>query len=67
MKKFIQYRWVVVIIFFIFMLLHQTDKLLINPMAPQIYEEYQLSDTQWGAISTAAFVVGAVFYPLWVY
>jgi len=62
-----KYRWVVVIIFFIFMLLHQTDKLLINPMAPQIYEEYNLSDTQWGAISTAALVVGAFFYPLWGY
>ena len=67
MKKSSNYRWVVVFIFFIFMLLHQTDKLLINPMAPQIYEEYQLTDTQWGAISTAALVIGAVFYPLWGY
>jgi len=60
-------RWVVVIIFFVFMLLHQTDKLLINPLAAQIYEEWNLTDTQWGAISTAALVVGAVFYPLWGY
>jgi len=49
------------------MLLHQTDKLLINPMAPQIYDEYSLTDTQWGAISTAALVIGALFYPLWGY
>jgi MFS transporter, Spinster family, sphingosine-1-phosphate transporter len=60
-------RRVMVIIFFLFMLLHQTDKLLINPLAAQIYNEWNLSDTQWGAISTAALIVGAVFYPLWGY
>ena len=60
-------RWLVVIIFFVFMLLHQTDKLLINPLAAQIYEEWNLTDTQWGAISTAALIVGAIFYPLWGY
>ena len=62
-----KYRNFVVLIFFIFMLLHQTDKLLINPMAAQIYAEWGLTDTQWGAISTAALVIGAVFYPLWGY
>lgn len=62
-----KYRWTVVIIFFVFMLVHQTDKLLINPIAPQIYDEYNLSDTQWGAVSTSALIVGAVFYPLWGY
>ena len=65
MKAIDKTKWVVLIIFFLFMLLHQTDKLLINPMAPQIYEEWQLSDTQWGAISTVALIVGAVFYPIW--
>ena len=60
-------RWLVVFIFFVFMLLHQTDKLLINPMATQIYAEWGLTDTQWGTISTAALVVGALFYPLWGY
>jgi MFS family permease len=62
-----KYRWTVVIIFFVFMLVHQTDKLLINPIAPQIYDEYNLSDTQWGTVSTSALIVGAVFYPLWGY
>jgi len=47
--------------------LHQTDKLLINPLAEQIYSEWNLTDTQWGAISTAALIVGAAFYPLWGY
>lgn len=34
-------------------------------MATQIYREWQLTDTQWGAISTVALVVGSIFYPLW--
>ena len=60
-------RWLVFSIFFIFMLLHQTDKLLINPLSGQIYEEWNLTDTQWGSISTVALVVGALCYPLWGY
>ncbi len=56
-----------VIIFFAFMLLHQTDKLLINPLGNLIIEEFNLTDTQWGSVATAALVVGAVFYPIWGY
>ena len=67
MKKSSNYRWVILGVFFFFMLLHQTDKMLINPMAIQIYREWNLSDTQWGAISTAALIVGSLFYPLWGY
>jgi MFS family permease len=67
MKRSSKNRWVVLGVFFFFMLLHQTDKMLINPMAPQIYKEWQLTDTQWGAISTAALLVGSIFYPLWGY
>lgn len=62
-----KYRWFVFSVFFVFMLLHQTDKLLINPLAAQIYDEWNLTDTQWGTISTGALVVGAFFYPLWGY
>lgn len=67
MKQVNRYRWAVLSIFFVFMLLHQTDKLLINPLATQIYQEWNLTDTQWGAISTAALIVGAACYPLWGY
>jgi MFS family permease len=67
MKINSKYKWVVLIIFFAFMLLHQTDKLLIKPLAPQIYKEWKLTDTPWGAISTAPLIVGAVFYPVWGY
>jgi len=67
MKSSSKYRWVILGVFFFFMLLHQTDKMLINPMAVQIYREWDLTDTQWGAISTAALIVGSFFYPLWGY
>jgi MFS transporter, Spinster family, sphingosine-1-phosphate transporter len=60
-------RWSVVIIFFIFMLLHQIDRLLINPMAASIMKDFNITYTQLGAIFTGALVVGAVFYPLWGY
>lgn len=55
------------VILFSFMLLHQTDKLLINPMGEMIIEEFELSDTQWGSIATAALIIGAIFYPIWGY
>ncbi len=67
MKSSSKYRWVILGVFFTFMLLHQTDKMLINPMAIQIYREWDLTDTQWGAMSTAALIVGSIFYPLWGY
>jgi len=56
-----------VIIFFAFMLLHQTDKLLINPMGRLIISEFSLTDTQWGSVATAALIVGSIFYPVWGY
>jgi len=51
--------------FFTFMLLHQTDKLLIGPLQPQIMETFKINYTQWGLINTAALIVGAICYPLW--
>lgn len=50
---------------FVFMLLHQTDKLLIGPLQGQIMETFKINYTQWGLVNTMAIVVGAVFYPLW--
>ena len=52
-------------IMFGFMLLHETDKLLIGPLTTQIIETFKISRTQMGAVSTGALVVGAVCYPLW--
>ena len=54
-----------VIIFFIFMLLHQTDKLLIGPMQNDIMKTFNMTYTQWGMINTGALIVGSALYPLW--
>lgn len=51
--------------FFVFMLLHQTDKLLIGPLQGQIMETFSINYTQWGLLNTAALIVGAICYPLW--
>ncbi len=62
-----RYRWFVVGVFFVFMLLHQADKLLIGPLTTPIMETFRLTRTQMGAISTGALIVGAICYPLWGY
>jgi MFS family permease len=66
-KEHSRYRWVVVAIFFFFMLLHQSDKLLIGPLTPDIIAEFKISMTQMGAVNTGALIVGALLYPLWGY
>ncbi len=62
-----KYRWFVVVIFFLFMLLHQADKLLIGPLTTPIMEHFKLNRAQMGFITTGALIVGAVCYPLWGY
>ena len=51
--------------FFVFMLLHQADKLLIGPLQGPIMKDFGMTNTQWGLINTGALIVGSVFYPLW--
>ncbi len=53
------------VLFFFFMLLHQTDKLLIGPLQIQVMETFKMTYTQWGAINTGALLVGAILYPVW--
>jgi MFS transporter, Spinster family, sphingosine-1-phosphate transporter len=60
-------RWVAFTIFFLFMLLHQMDKLLIGPLTTAIMNEFHITKTQMGAVFTGALVVGAIAYPLWGY
>jgi MFS family permease len=67
MKTTSRYRWFVVGVFFIFMLLHQTDKLLIGPLTTDIMKQFQINRTQMGLVSTGALIVGAIFYPIWGY
>lgn len=61
------YRWFVVVVFFLFMLLHQSDKLLIGPLTPNIIREFGVTKTQMGAVTTGALAIGTVLYPLWGY
>lgn len=67
MKSSRRYRWFIVVIFFLFMLVHQTDKLLIGPLNPQIMEDFGIDKVQMGAVGTAAMLVAAVLYPVWGY
>jgi MFS transporter, Spinster family, sphingosine-1-phosphate transporter len=62
-----RHRWFVVAVFFVFMLLHQADKLLIGPLTTPIMDEFGIDEVQMGAVFTGALVVGAVLYPLWGY
>jgi MFS family permease len=61
------YRWFVVFVFFMFMLLHQADKLLIGPLTTPIMETFGIDEARMGAVFTGALVIEAVFYPLWGY
>ena len=67
MKPSSRYRWFVVAVFFIFMLLHQSDKLLIGPLTTPIMETFGINEVQMGAVFTGALLVGAFLYPLWGY
>lgn len=53
------------VVFFLFMLVHQTDKLLIGPLQNPVMDTFHMTYTQWGAINTGALVVGALLTPLW--
>ncbi|MFL7793022.1 MAG: MFS transporter, partial [Anaerolineae bacterium] len=66
-KKSSRYRWFVVVVFFCFMLLHQTDKLLIGPLKSQISADFEINNTQFGAVVTGALIVSTVLYPIWGY
>ncbi len=60
-------RWSVVLIFGLFMLLHQSDKLLIGSLTDRIIDDFGITKTAMGAVSTGALIVGAALYPLWGY
>ncbi len=62
-----RHRWVAVAIFFVFVLLHQADKLLIGPLTTPIMDTFGINEAQMGAVSSLAVVVAAVLYPVWGY
>jgi predicted MFS family arabinose efflux permease len=60
-------RWIAVGILFSFMLLHQTDRLLIGPLTSSIMAEFRLSEVEMGGVMTGALILGSIFYPIWGY
>ncbi|MBU0493174.1 MAG: MFS transporter [Chloroflexi bacterium] len=61
------YRWFVVFVFFVFMLLHQADKLLIGPLTTPIMETFNIDEAAMGAVFSGAIIVAVILYPLWGY
>ncbi len=49
-------RWFVVGVLFLFILLHQTDRLMIGPMQDTIERQFSIDDQQWGLINSGAWV-----------
>ena len=66
-KEHSRYRWFVVVIFFLFMLLHQTDKLMIGSLQVQISKDFKIDNTQWGLVNSGALIVATILYPIWGY
>ncbi len=62
-----RHRWFVIVVFFAFMLLHQTDRLLIGPLTSQIMETFRIDEAQMGAVFTGALIVAGLLYPVWGY
>ena len=62
-----KHRWFIVFVFFMFVLLHQADKLLIGPLTTPIMESFHINEAQMGAVSSLAIIVAAVLYPVWGY
>ncbi|OGO26704.1 MAG: MFS transporter [Chloroflexi bacterium RBG_16_52_11] len=67
MRRRTGYRWFVFSVFFIFMLLHQSDRLLIGPLTTPIMETFGIDEVQMGAVFTGALLVSAILFPLWGY
>src|SRR5512145_3096261 len=67
MKTKRSYSIFVVAVFFLFMLLHQTDKLMIGSMQTPISATFGLNDLQWGLINSGALIVATLLYPVWGY
>lgn len=66
-KEHSRYRWFVVGVFFFFMLLHQTDKLMIGSLQVPISESFGINNQQWGLINSGALIVATILYPIWGY
>jgi MFS family permease len=64
-RKRSSYRWFVFFVFLVFMLLHQSDRLLIGSLEVPVEKTFNIGVKEWGWINTGALLVGALLYPLW--
>jgi len=62
-----RYRWFVVGVFFFFMLLHQTDKLMIGSLQVPVSEAFGIGNREWGFINSGSLIVATLLYPIWGY
>jgi MFS family permease len=60
-------RWFIVFVMFLFMLLHQTDMLMINSMVKSIMDTFGIDTAQMGFIQGGSLLVAALLYPVWGY
>lgn len=67
MKRGRSYSAFVIVVFFLFMLLHQTDKLMIGSLQVEVSGTFGLNDFQWGLVNSGALIVGTILYPVWGY
>jgi hypothetical protein len=52
-----RYRWFVVGVFFCFMLLHQTDRLLLGPLTTPIMTTFGIDEVAMGAVFAGALLI----------
>ncbi|KAF0106948.1 MAG: major facilitator transporter [Anaerolineaceae bacterium] len=66
-KRKSAYPVFVIVVFALFMLLHQTDKLMIGSLVVPISSTFGLNDQTWGFINSGAMIVATILYPIWGY
>ena len=54
-----KHRWFVLLVLYLFILLHQADKLLIGPLTIPVIDDFGITQAHMGAVSTLAILVAA--------
>lgn len=58
-------RTISMAVIFLFMMLHQADKMVISSLTTPIMAYFGIDEAQMGWALSGAIIVGAVFFPLW--
>ena len=65
MKQNLNPRWFIVVVMFLFILVHQTDMLMINSLLKPIMETFSIGTEEMGFIESGSLLVAAALFPLW--